>query len=303
VPIIDYKVRCRAGEGEPIESKEGVSLETSTTIDGLTNGTAYQCEVATVGAASMGAWTAAATPATPVGRPGPPAKPSVAALDRALRISVTPADATTGVSAYHYECSADGGATWSRKADVASDANTTAQVGNLTNGIAYVCRAFAENTMGLSDASPLSNIVKPCGSLIECNAALAPVVGILGVVLVGGLLAAFIAVVRERRRGYVVAVVDVIHTANLGHGSRLGIRFDRAPDSKVVTGIVADRGPTADIRVRQLRGGRFEVTDGVGRRHKTTDGEPVMAVVAGVRHQVVLHAFATNAASPVTSRR
>ena len=182
-------------------------------------------------------------------------------------------------------------------------ADTTAQIGNLTNGVPYVCRAFAANALGLSDASPLSDAVKPCGSLMECNGVVAPVVGILGVVLVGGLLAVLVALYRERRRGYVVATVDVVHTANLGHGSRLGIGFVRDPRSRQVTGIVADRGPDAEIHIRQLRGGRFEVTDGVGRVHVTTSGEPIVAVVAGVRHELVLLAFATNAASPVSSRR
>src|SRR5665811_1517630 len=58
-PIVDYRIRCHAGAGDWIESKEGVSLETGATVEGLTNGTAYQCEVAAVGASSEGAWTAA----------------------------------------------------------------------------------------------------------------------------------------------------------------------------------------------------------------------------------------------------
>jgi hypothetical protein len=70
-----------------------------------------------------------------------------------------------------------------------------------------------------------------------------------------------------------------------------------------VTGIVADRGPNADIRIRYLGGGRFEVTDRVG-RHVTTSGEPIVAADSvGVRHELVLRAFATKAASPVSSRR
>ncbi len=300
-PIVDYRIRCRAGDGNWIESKEGVSLETRATVEGLTNGTAYECEVAADSASSTGAWTAATSTVTPIGRPAAPRKPSVEALDRALRISVTPDDGAL-VSGYHYECSGDRGATWPGKVDVASAANTTAQIGNLTNGVEYVCRAFAANAIGTSDASPVSDAVRPCGSLLECNGALAPVLGILGFVLAGGVLAVLVALYREWRRGYVIAVVDVVHTANLGHGSRLGIGFVRAPGSRTVTGIVADRGRNADIRIRHLRGGRFEVTDGVG-RHVTTPGEPIVAIVAGVRHELVLRAFATNAASPVSSRR
>ena len=301
VPIVDYRVRCRAGEGDWIESKDGVSLERTATVEGLTNGLEYQCEVAAVGASSVGAWTPAAVTAMPIGRPGVPAKPAVEPLDHALRISVTPAGAA-GISGYRYECSGDKGATWPADADVASAKDTTAQIGNLTNGVDYVCRAFAANALGESDASPISNAVRPCGSLLECNGLLAPVLGLLGIVLVVGLLAVAFALNRERSRGYVVAVVDVVHTANLGNGSRLGIGFVRAPGTRIVTGIVADRSPTADIRIRRLRGDRFEVIDGVG-RHRTPTGEPVVAVAGGVRHELVLHAFATNAASPVTSGR
>jgi hypothetical protein len=242
---------------------------------------------------------AAATRIAPVGRPPAPAKPAVEALDRALRVSVAPA---AGVTGYRYECSGDKGTSWPGKVDVAAAASTTGQISNLTNGVDYVCRAFAENDIGISDASPISDSVKPCAALLECNGVLAPILGILGIVLVGGLIAVLFAVYRDRQRGYVVAVVDVIHTANLGHGSHLGIAFIRAPGSRTVTGIVPERGPNADIRVRYLRGDRFEVTDGTG-RHVAPSGEPIIAVVAGVRHQVVLRAFATNAASLASSGR
>jgi len=171
------------------------------------------------------------------------------------------------------------------------------------NGVEYVCRAFATNAIGLSDASLMSDAVRPCGSILECNSVLPPIFGILGFMLVGGLLAVLVALYRDRSRGYVVAVVDVVHTANLGHGSRLGIGFVRAPGTRRVTGIVADRGPNADIRIRYLGRGRFEVTDRVG-RHVTTSGEPIAAADSvGVRHELVLRAFATKAASPVSSRR
>ena len=301
VPIVDYLIRCQAGDGNWIESSEGVSLATTATVEGLTNGTAYQCEVATVGASSEGVWTAAPTTATPLGRPAAPGKPSVEPLDSALRISVPP-NQTAGVSGYHYECSADNGATWPAAADQASADNTTALVESLTNGVGYVCRAFAENATGLSDASPISDAVRPCASVLDCNTVLRPVLGLIALLLAGGILVVLVLLWRERSRGYVVAVVDVIHTANLGHGSRLGIGFVRAPGSRRVTGIVADRGPDAEIRIRLRRGGRFEVTDRMG-RHVTSSGEPIIAADSvGVRHELVLRAFATNAASTVSSR-
>jgi hypothetical protein len=302
VPILDYRIRCRAGDEDWIESKEGVSLEPTATFDGLTNGTAYTCEVAAVSAASEGSWVAAPSTATPMGLPAAPGKPSVAPMNHALQISIAP-DNAAQVSGYHYECSGDNGGTWPAGVDVTSAANTTAQIGNLTNGVDYVCRAFAENATGLSAASPLSDSVKPCGSGLECNSSLPWILGVLGFLAAGGVLAALVALYRDRSRGYVVAVVDVIHTANLGHGSRLGISFVRPPGSRTATDIVADRGSKADFRIRHHRGGRFEVIDRVG-RHVTMSGEPVIAVDSvGVKHEVVLRAFATNSASPVSTRR
>jgi fibronectin type III domain protein len=304
VPVVGYRARCRADVGDWVEATVGASPSTTATIDGLTNGVAYRCEVAAVGSESDGAWTAALTSVIPLGRPAAPAKPTVEALDGSVRISIAPAGAAdpADVSGYHYECSADGGVTWSAAVDVGA-ADSTAQVGNLTNGVQYVCRAYAANAVGRSEASALSDAVIPCGSPIDCNPLLRPILGILGVVLAGGLLAAFVALYRERsNRGYVVAVVDVIHTANLGHGSRLGIAFVRAPDKRV-TGIVPDRGSKPDVRVRHLRGDRFEVTDRTG-RHVAASGERMVVVdPGGGRHDLVLRAFATNTASAVSARR
>jgi Fibronectin type III domain len=301
-PMVDYRVRCAAGDGEPIESADGVSLETTATVEGLTNGTAYRCEVAVVRASSTGEWTAAATQATPMARPAAPGKPSVEALNGAVRISVAPNDGS-GASGYHYDCSGDNGGTWPQAADVASTADTAAQVGNLTNGVAYVCRAFAENDSGLSDASPLSDAVKPCGSLPECLGIPVPLLGIVAVLLAGAIALGMLALLRGLSGGYVVAVVDVVHTANLGNGSSLGIRFVRPPDSRQVDGILAARGSSAEIRIRQLRGGRFKVTDRKG-THVTESGEPVVTVDSmGVRHELVLRAFAGKAASAVSDHR
>lgn len=299
--VLDYQIRCRAGEGDWIESKEGQSAETRATVEGLTNGTEYRCEVAAVGASGAGPWTAAGAPVTPLGVPTSPGKPVVEPLDGSVQVSVPAIEGST-LSGYRYECSSDGGATWPAAVDIGSTANTSGRIGNLTNGVAYVCRAFASNAIGLSDASPLSDPVRPCASLLDCNPLALPLLGLLGLVMAGGLVAAFIALLRGRPRGYVVAVVDVVHVANLGHGSRLGIAFVRDPARQLI-GIAADRGPKADIRIRQLRGGRFEVTDRLGTRIATS-GEPILAAdPVGVRHQLVLRAFATNPASAVTSRR
>jgi fibronectin type III domain protein len=301
-PIVDYRIRCRSGEGEWTESGEGTSLETSAVVEGLTNGMAYQCEVMALGATSEGTWAAASTSATPVGLPSPPGKPAVQALDRAVRIQVPAVDPAL-VSNYRYECSGDQGQTWPSAIDVAASGSTAAVISNLTNGLAYVCRAFAANVTGVSDPSETSDATRPCASIVDCNPLLPPVLGVVGVVLLGGLLALLYSLYLDRTRGYVVAVVDVVHTANLGYGSRLGLGFVRAQPRGMVTGIVSDRSRRADVRIRHRGGDRFEVTDKAA-SHVATSGEPVMIVDSlGARHQVILRRFRGATASPVANSR
>ena len=71
-PVVDYGARCRAGAGEWVEAKDGVSLETKAIVDGLTNGLTYQCEVAAIGSATDRKWTAASMAVAPMGRPEAP---------------------------------------------------------------------------------------------------------------------------------------------------------------------------------------------------------------------------------------
>ncbi|MBA2382496.1 MAG: fibronectin type III domain-containing protein [Chloroflexi bacterium] len=298
-PATDYQVQCRTGGGKWVQSSEGVSLDRKASIEGLVNGSEYECQIAAVGASTIGAWTPAGK-VTPLGRPAPPAKPTVTAANQALRIDVPAASA--GVDRFTFECSGDQGATWPAKID-ASAGSEVAQVGLLTNGVEYVCRAFAANDIGVSEASVMSDAATPCGSTLECNRVLVPVLGGLLVLLFGGIAAALFALLRGRTRGHVVAVVDVVHTANVGHGSRLGIAFVREGGGRAISGIVAERGPTAEIRIRRLQGEKFEVRDRNGKREVPDGDTTVITDSLGVRHSLVLRAFATNAASRVATRR
>ncbi len=300
-PIVNYRIRCRLGEGEWTELEQDASLKASAVVEGLKNGAAYECEVAAVDARSEGSWTAGPTTATPVGRPAAPGKPAVEALDGAVRIQV-PAEAASLVSGYRYECSGDQGGTWPARIDVPSSGIATAEIGNLTNGLDYVCRALAANAAGLSDPSEASDAVRPCGSLLECNPVIPTILGLLGFLSLGGICATLLALYRGRTRGYVIAVVDVVHTVNLGHGSRSGIRLVRAHPRGPVTGIVADPSESADLRIRHRGGDRFEVTDRVD-RHVAMSGQPVITIDAlGVRHEVILRRFRTATASLVSGR-
>ncbi len=300
VKVVDYRARCRTGESAWIESPDGVSTDQTATIEGLTNGMEYECEVTAVGESSTGAWTPAVTTVTPVGRPGPPGKPSVSALNGAVQIQAAPQ--TNGLDKLRYECSPDNGATWPATVDGAAD-GTPARVTGLDNGVDYRCRAFAENPIGVSDASPLSDSVMPCSAFLECNRAVLPLIAGLLALLGGAILIALIMLFRGRTTGYVIAVVDIVHTANIGHGSSLGISFVHAEGSRSITGIVAQRGRKAEIRIRRLRGDRFAVRDRSGRK-VVPDGDALIVQDSrGVRHSLVLRAFATNAASTVAKSR
>jgi Fibronectin type III domain/von Willebrand factor type A domain len=297
--VTDYRARCSGDDGVWIESAEGVSTEPRARVDGLEQGQEYRCEVAVVTAAGDGDWTAAAATAVPLGIPAAPAKPGVTALNSAVEVSVA---ANPGDEEYRYECSADRGGTWP-EADSVTSASTTARIPDLVNGTEYVCRAFASNVIGVSAASPLSDVVRPCSGLLECSPLAGPVLaGIVGLLTLG-IIIALIVFVRERTQGYVLAVLDVVYTANLGKGSRLGIELVRSPGSRQVTGIVANRGANADFQIRPLGKGRFRVRDKV-RRQEVASGDSVVVVDSiGVRHQLVLRAFSTKAASAVATRR
>lgn len=299
LPVTDYQARCRpAAGGDWVESSEGTSTDPTATVNGLANGTNYTCEVAAVAGTSVGAFTPAGT-VTPVGVPAAPAKPTLSALNGALQVNV-PTD-QVGVTGYTIECSADGGASWPLKLEP-PPGSTTARIDQLTNGTDYVCRTYATNAIGTSAASPTSDSIRPCGSFIECNGQLLPVfLGILGALALG-IIAGLVLLARTRVTGYVIAVVDVVHTANIGHGSSLGLSLTRGEGLRSVSGIIADKGPGADLRIRRLRNGAFTIQDRAGRR-EVGDGDPATFVDSiGVRHTLVLQAFQTNAASRVARR-
>jgi hypothetical protein len=295
--VVDYEARCRTGGGDWILSAEGTSLATTTVIEGLTNGAEYECEVAAIGADGPGAFRPLAAAVTPIGRPAAPPKPVVAGLDGIGRVTV-PVDDGTGVTDYRYECSPDAGGTWPATA-AAEVGVTTVDVTGLTNGVEYVCRAFAENPSGVSDASPTSDPFRPCSSVLECNPILQPILIGLGGLLALGILVGVFLLYRGRARDYVVAVVDVVHTANLGHGNAFGVNLRP-------TGIERVRRGKADIQLRYLGHERFHVVDRNGeRKQEVTSGRPIRVVDSrGVPHELVLWAFSTpSAAAAQVNRR
>ena len=288
-PVEDYQVRCRPNAGgDWIEGTEGVSPETTATFAGLANGVEYACEVAAVRGGVAEGWTQASATAAPFGRPPPPTKPTVQAVDSGARVSVTmPADAP--VVGFAYECSADGGTSWPVRKEVIGNV-AVADVPGLTNGTDYVCRVLATNDSGVSDASPVSDVFRPCAGLIDCNPAAVPLVG--GVLL---LLVAAIVYALWRwyagRRVYVVAQVDNYASVSLGRGPRVAMAFVRRGPYRRLVGVAPAQGPDADVRIRYTGGESFEI-EAAGSTVKATAGR--LAQIRdglGETHSVVLRAL------------
>ena len=302
VEIVEYIVRCRTGAEAWQETSVPAASVHQATFSGLVNGADYECQVATAGPQGAGRFTPAPTTIQPIGPPAAPPAPSVTAVDGGAVVAQTPQDGSV-ITEYRYECSADGGATWTEA--VAAPATVpSASITGLTNGLEYVCRAFAANTSGVSEPSPASAVIRPCGSALECNPMLTPILAVVGTALGIGLLGALVAVYRGRVRDYVVVVVDVIHTRNLGHGRRFDVSLVRGEDGRVTDVDRTRRGPP-DFRVRYLGHERFAVVDGTGHGQEVTSGRPViMHDARGSRHEVVFWAFATpSAAAAQASRR
>ena len=288
-PIEDYRVRCRpSAGGDNVESAEGVSTELAATVGGLANGVQYSCEVSAVRPGVPEVWTAAGLPATPVGRPPAPTKPTAQALDTGVRLGVTmPADAP--VTGFDFECSSDGGATWTVERRV-EGARPAVDIGGLTNGTEYVCRVYAINEGGVGDASPLSDAFRPCSGLLDCNPILLlPVAGLV-VLLVGLILFGLIRRLAGRAV-YVTAQVDQFAPVTLGRGPKVGMAFVRRGPSNRVAGVVPAEGRDADVRIRYAGGVSFQVDAG-GRRHKTEFGRLVQVQDPdGRTHELVLRAY------------
>ena len=288
-PIESYRVRCRPRDGgDWVESTEAAPTNTSATVSGLANGVEYACEIYAVRSRGDEVWTPANLTATPVGRPPAPAKPTAQVLDRGVRLGVTmPADAP--VTGFEFECSADGGTTWGVQRRVQGD-RPEIEIAGLTNGTEYLCRAFATNDTGASDASPLSDAFRPCAGLLDCNPILLVPIGALLLLLVVALLFTLLRRIAGRAV-YVTAQVDHFSPVSLGRGPKVGMAFLKRGPSNRVSGVVPADGRKADVRIRYTGGQSFQV-EGGGRRRKTEIGRVVQVSDRdGRTHELVLRAF------------
>jgi subtilisin family serine protease len=161
--ITDYVVEyatTTAGSNSPVWTTfaDGVSVATTATVTGLTNGTQYQFRVSAVNSVGRGAASSTVIVA--------PVYAGVASAPRALtavagRMKLTlswQSPLSNGgftITDYAIETSTDSGTTWTRFADAvttATSATLTVPTGNVT----YQVRVRAVNSFGLGEASNIA---------------------------------------------------------------------------------------------------------------------------------------------------
>jgi hypothetical protein len=233
-------------------------------------------------------WTAAASTAAPFGPPPAPGKPSAQALNEAVRLNVGLSEGVP-ITGVEFECSADGGTTWTIDRRVESR-QAAVEIAGLTNGTEYICRAFAFNDRGTSDASAPSDAFRPCAGLADCNPFVLPLFGVLLAALAAAILL-WLWRWYAGRRVYVTAEVDRFPPITLGRGPSVGLSFVTREPYNLVTGVVPAEGRRADVRIRFAGGSTFVVRSG-RTRYKAPFGRLVQITdTEGRPHDLVLFAY------------
>ena len=160
--ISDYIVQYSSNSGSTWTTfTDGVSTTTSTTVTGLVNGTAYVFQVAAVNDAGTGSYSSASSSVTPATTPGAPTSVTATPGNVSAAVSWTaPASTGAAITDYVVQFSSDSGSTWSTFADGTSS-STSATVTGLENGISYVFRVAATNSVGTGDYSSASSAITP----------------------------------------------------------------------------------------------------------------------------------------------
>ena len=283
--VADYLVRCRpagGGEGDWIESAEGVSTETQTVIEGLEPGVAYDCEVAATDGTSTGPYVPAPASTIVLGIPGVPGQPRVESLDAAARLSVDPVGGVP-VERYVYECTSATGQTAQ-----GSGPEPNVVVSGLANDVSYQCVAFTQNSIGRSAASVASASFIPCAGVFGCNPWALPVLSGLVVALLIAAVLIWGRLHARRTRIWVTAQVDGGANRSLGWGHEHGLGLAEDESGWYATPTPLDRAP---IKIKYAGRNRFDVYSTAGIRN-VHQGDPVpVRQGSGETHQLIVRIF------------
>jgi hypothetical protein len=124
---------------------------TSTTVTGLTDGTAYVFQVAAVNTTGTGGYSSPSAPVTPVGPPSAPTITAVNPDDGALSVSFSAPGSGAPFSGYDYQLNGSG--TWIPSGSVTSPL----VIAGLTDGATYSVQLRADNAIGSGTASAAVN--------------------------------------------------------------------------------------------------------------------------------------------------
>jgi N,N-dimethylformamidase beta subunit-like, C-terminal/Domain of unknown function (DUF4082)/Fibronectin type III domain len=168
-PVRSYKITPYIGStAQTAKTITGSPPATSTTVSGLTNGTAYTFSVQASNPTGSGPESARSSAVTPLSAAAPGAPTGVAAVadSTAANVSWTaPAD-DGGSAITGYEVTPFAGSTAGTPVQVGASARD-ATVTGLTNGTAYTFRVRAANTVATGAQSAASSAVTPRNSIFE----------------------------------------------------------------------------------------------------------------------------------------
>ncbi len=166
-PISGYRITPRVANGDTLDPVFTPYADTSYTVTGLTNGTAYTFTVAALNGVGNGAdssSSAAVTP-TPATVPGAPTGVTASAQDASVNLSWTaPADGGSSITGYFVTPFING----SPQSAIPTGSTTTGYtVTGLTNGTAYTFTVRAANAVGQGPASAQTAAVTPRAALSQ----------------------------------------------------------------------------------------------------------------------------------------
>ena len=162
--VVNHVVQYRVVGSGTWQTFAPLSPITGTTVQvtGLTNGTAYEFQVASTNAVGDSAFSSVAGPITPVAPASAPL--NLVALGGNAQVDLTwivpVSDGGSAITDYQIQSSLDGGVSWAVVADALSTA-TSVTVTGLVNGTTYVYRVSAVTSYGLGAWSMPSSLVTP----------------------------------------------------------------------------------------------------------------------------------------------
>jgi hypothetical protein len=163
VPLDSYVVESRVVGSVDWVAVATAGLETSVTIESLTNGLAHEVRVAAVNVAGVGAFSIPSSPATPLGLPSAPGRPDAFGVDGGLSLSWAGPEDDGGapVTSFVVQVRVADTSVWT-VSDVSPDGPAVDLTG-LTRGVAHEVRVAAVNEVGVGSFSLPSEPVVPVG--------------------------------------------------------------------------------------------------------------------------------------------